>query len=391
MSPRYGGPSVALADLTRLLRERGVDTTLITTNSDSTGRLSVPLGIAVDQGGARVVYFNVWPRGRYALSVPLARALHRTIRDYDVVHIHWLYNFSSLAAAFLASRAGVPYLVQPNGSLNPHLMRKNRTLKRLYQSIAGEYTVKRASGLVFTADAERRQVGLDVGRTPTYVVPVGLDWRQYAQLPIRGRFRSQYPDLCAKRIVLFVGRLSPQKGLDLLIAAFRAVVYGHPDAHLVIAGPDGDGYGELVKRWVAEARLGQHVSLVGRISDEMKLAAYVDADVFALPSYAENFGAVVTEALACQTPVVISDRVNICEEIARAEAGIVAKCSPESVADGINRVLSEPSLAVRMALNGREMVKQGFTWDSALQLLIPIYQRVAQSRRVPSVIGAAAR
>lgn len=377
MSPNFGGPSTALTDLTRMLCERGIETTLLTTNADQFGRLDVPLGVPVDQRGARIIYFNIWPLGRYAFSPALAQTLFRIAYQYDVVHIYWLYNFSSLAAALAASWARVPYVLNPAGSLDPYLMQKNRAIKDIYITLLGNYIIRNASAIIFTSEGERRLASFRETHIPTHIVPVGLDWHNYANLPPRGLFRRQFSEIGDKPLILFLSRVSRQKGLDLLIQAVRKIAPKYPNAHLVIAGPDGEGYGVQVKQWVAEAGLESRVTFVGYIPDHLKLAAYVDCDVFVLPSYAENFGAVVTEALACKRPVVISNRVNICDEIASAEAGIVVECSADSVADGIGRVLGDPGLAERLGENGYEMVRQKFTWDAALDMLIPIYRGLA--------------
>ena len=376
-SPAFGGPSVALPGLAQALTRRGVEACLFTTNADPGGRLDVPLGRPIDQAGATVVYFNVWPPGRYLVSIPLARALHRSLRQYDVAHIHWLYPFSSLATAVLARRMRVPYVLQFNGSLDPHLMKKNAAVKKAYMALAGRYIVDHASALIFTSEAERRHAVLGGVTVPSFVVPIGLHWADYATLPARGRFRKTFPEIKDRRIILFLGRISRQKGLDLLVAAFGTILAKHADAHLVIAGPDGEGYGRQVRQWVVDAGLERRVTFAGRVPNELKRAAYVDSDVFVLPSYAENFGATVTEALACRRPVVISDRVNICDEIARAEAGLVVACSPDAVADGVGRVLDDPALAERLSGNGYDLVQQMFTWDAALEVLLPIYETVA--------------
>jgi len=380
ISTSFGGPSVALIDLTRLLSQHGIDAMLVTTNIDPRGRLKVPLGVPVNQQGAKVTFYDISMQGRYAFSLQLTRALFQTIRQYDVLHIHWLYNYSPLIGAIAAGKAGVPYVWQPNGSLDPHLMKKNSWVKKLYLKILGNYVIRNASAIIFTSEMERRQACIDGIGVPTHIVPVGLDWAEYANLPPRGEFRKQFAEIGSRQMVLFLGRMSPQKGLDLLVQAFRNVVSSYPNVHLVIAGPDGEGYGVWVRRWIAEANLEGHVTLAGRIRDHLKLAAYVDSDVFVLPSYAENFGATVTEALACKRPVVITDRVNISDEIARAEAGIVVSCTAASVASGILKVLNDPPLAKTLAENGRELVIQKFTWDAVLGKLIPIYKELAKKR-----------
>jgi glycosyltransferase involved in cell wall biosynthesis len=379
VSPRHGGPSVALTDMTRLLCERGADTIIMTTNTDPQGRWDVALGRFVEMRGARILYYNIWPVNRWAFSVSLFRALLREMKNYDVVHIYWLYNFSSLAAAIAARRAGVPYVFQPNGSLDPNLMQKNRCVKEAYIRVFGNYILKHASGIVFASPGEKRIARMGAIRVPTHVVPVGLHWSDYANLPEPGLFRRQFPELAGKRIVLFLSRISRQKGIDLLIPAFRLVAAEYPDAHLVLAGPDGEGYGVQVKQWVATAGIESRVTWAGRVPDELKLAAYVDSELFVLPSHAENFGAVVTEAMACQRPVVISNCVNICDEVAAGSAGVVVETTIESVAAGIMQILRNPAQARQLGANGRTLVQRKFTWDVALARLIPLYQQLADA------------
>ena len=377
MSPHYGGPNVALTDLTRLLTERGFETTLMTTNSDPSGRIDVPLGVMTSQRGANVMYFNMWPAGRYAFSMALAKSLFQNINNYDVVHIHWLYSFSSLIAAIAAQYAHVPYVFQPNGSLDPYLMKKNRWLKNFYNTIWGNYIIQHAAGIIFTSEAECNFADLHKANVPEHVVPVGLDWKDYAILPSQGQFRKQYPAVADKKIILFLGRISRQKGLDLLIPAFHAVKSRVPNAHLVIAGPDSEGYGETIRQLIGEFNLEDSVTWVGYLSREMKLAAYVDCDLYVLPSYAENFGATVTEALACEKPVVITNRVNICDEIEKAQAGIVVECAVESIVNGMRLVLEDPNLSRQLGQKGRKLVQQKYTWDVVLRELITVYQGVA--------------
>lgn len=380
ISSAYGGPSVSLVDMTRHLRAKGCDATIITTNNDPAGRLKVPLGVPVNVRGAEVIYFNVWPRGRYAFSTSLMQALLRAVRHYDIVHVHWLYNFSSLAAAAAAHRAGVPYIFQPHGSLGPHLMRKNFILKKAYITLIGRYIMQGASGIIFTAEDERRLASVEKLAVPQYIVPVGFDWKQYCNLPPKGEFRRRFPEIRDRRIVLFLGRISRQKGLDLLISAFKQLISKRPDLHLVIVGPDGEGYGRHVRRWIREAGVEDHTTFVGFIEPPFKLAAYVDSEVFVLPSYAENFGVTVAEALACKTPVVITDRVNICDEIRRAQAGVVVECSVQSLVEGMNRVLIDRCLAEHLAENGHELVQRQYSWDVVLQKTLAVYREVLDRR-----------
>ena len=376
--PRGGSPSVIIKGLAGALTRAGIQATVFTTNADGDSRLDVPLGQPVECEGAQLIYYNVRPKGNYAFSPDLALALWRQVSAFDLVHIHWLYNFAPLAGALLTHMRGVPYIVQPHGSLDPVMLRRNRRwVKKVYLRSMGRLQFNRASAVIFTSEQERKLAAHADISAPTFVVPIGLDLAEYSKLPESGEFRSQYPQLKDKRLVLFLSRLAWQKGLDLLVKSFRIVASRNPDAHLLIVGPDSEGYGNQVKRWVAEEGLDSRITFVGPLYGRMKLAVFVDSEVFVLASYMENFGAVVTEALACRKPVVISNRVNIADEIAASEAGVVVDCSADSVADGINQVLDNPDLAKRLGENGYELVRRKFTWDAALQQLVPIYRDLA--------------
>jgi glycosyltransferase involved in cell wall biosynthesis len=381
LSSRHGGPSIALTDMTRLLCENGIDASMIATNYDLQGRSDVELGVVTKQRGARVIYHDIWPVNRWAFSFSLARNLLRTARDYDVMHIHWLFNFSSIMAAFAARRAGIPYVFQPNGSLHPSLMRKNQGMKNCYIRLLGGYILRHAAAISFASEEEKRLAHAIPPGVPAHVIPIGLDWREYEKLPARGLFRGEYPELAGKTVILFLSRISRQKGLDLLIPAFKEVATKHPSAHLVLAGPDGEDYGKRVREWIKTGGLEQRVTLTGRLPEHLKLAAYVDSDVFVLPSWGENFGAVVTEAMACRLPVVISNEVNICHEVAAAEAGVVVECTAGSVAAGLDRVLTNLDAGRAMGNKGRNAVREKFTWDVALRQIIPLYQGLASRDR----------
>ena len=191
-------------------------------------------------------------------------------------------------------------------------------------------------------------------------------------MPRPGAFRAAFP-VVDGRFLLFVGRLSRQKGLDLLLGAFARLARERADLRLVLAGPDPEGYGAHLR--ALSERLGiQHRTLfAGLLTHEMKLAAFVDAELFVLPSYAENFGAAITEALACGLPVAISDQVNIHGELAAAGVATVVQCSVDSVAAGIASALGDAAARQRIATLGPALVQEHYTWDAIVPALVARY------------------
>jgi glycosyltransferase involved in cell wall biosynthesis len=368
----FGGP-LNVPHLLRGLEAQGVDVTLLTTNDDPNGRLDVPLGEPVLKDGVRYVFHNAWPvAGRYGVAPSLLRTLRERLPGVDLVHIHWIYNFTCIAAARASLRANVPFVVQPRGSLDPYVQRKNPTLKRAYLATIGRPLLTRADAVIFTAEQERDRAMYSPRRTE-WIVPNGLDWTLYERLPPRGTFRAAFP-LVSHPFLLFLGRIARQKGIDRLLHAFARILQARPNLQLVLAGPDHEGYEAEMRALVRTLGLEAHVIFPGFVAGELKLAAFVDADLFVLPSNFENFGTVIIEALACGLPVVISDQVHIHRELAAAGAATIVESSVESVTAGIEATLVDPDARARMAARGRELVRTNYTWDAIAPTLVARYQ-----------------
>lgn len=380
ISPASGGPSVALTGLARTLVRHGVETTLLTTNADAGGRLDVPLNRPVVQDGVSYVFHHVPAIGRrWGYAPSIVASLRRTVAAHDVVHIHWLYGFVAIAAARAALAAGVPFVVQPAGSLDPHQFSKNEAVKRTYLWTLGRPLLRRAAAFVFTSQQER-DLAVYHPSCPAWIVPVGLDSAAFRDLPPAGTFRRAFPAVRGP-FLLFLARLDPKKGLDLLIRAFAQIARTRADLSLVVAGPDSGGYGGEMRRLAARLGIDDRVCFTGLLSHEMKLAAFTDAELFVLPSHAENFGAAITEALACGVPVVISNHVNIWREMAEAGVAIVVECSVDAVRAGLESALADGEFRRRVTASGPALVRERFTWDAIVPALVEQYASVA--RRPP--------
>ena len=348
---------------------------LLTTNHDPVEALDVPLNARVVRDGVAYVFHDVWRiGGRYGLAPSMMRTLRATVVTYDLVHIHWLYNFASIAAARAAIAAGVPFVIQPRGSLDPFMRKKSTLMKRVYLATIGRPLLARAAAVVFTAEQERARASYGRRRSE-WIVPNGLDWSNYERLPPRGTFRTGFPAVDGP-FLLFLGRLSRQKGLELLLGAFERIARARPNLWLVLAGPDHEGYESHVRSMSRQLGVAHRVLFPGILTDQRKLAVLVDADLFVLPSYSENFAGVITEALACGLPVVISDQVNIHGELSAAGAATVVQCSIDSVAAGIEVALDDTDLRRRMATLGPALVRERYSWDTIVPALVARYTEV---------------
>jgi glycosyltransferase involved in cell wall biosynthesis len=244
----------------------------------------------------------------------------------------------------------------------------------VYMATIGRPLFRDAAAVLFDTPEEGQLASYEP-RRPEWTVPTGLVREEFDHLPPRGTFRSAFPAITGP-FLLFVGRLSAQKGLDLLLAAFERLRAERPDLQLVLMGPDFRGYEAEARQIAANLGVADRVLFAGILSHQLKLAAFVDAELFVLPSYAENFGTVIMEALACGLPVVISDGVNTHQELRSAGIATVVHRTVESVAAGIDSALADATMRTRIAVDGPAFVHTHYTWDAIVPKVIAAYQEV---------------
>ena len=366
--------------MARAMVRRGHDVSIYTTNFNGADDLDVPLGVPVDTGGVSVTYFQVHAPRFWETCFPLGRALQADAGKFDLMHLHSLYMYHDRAGARAARRSGIPYIVRPHGTLDPYIWKRRRARKTVFEWWFQNRVLEQAAALHYTTRDEWR-LAAPVARNPCgFVVPNGLDTDEFASLPAKGAFRAMHPEIGDRAIILFLGRLNFKKGLDLLAPAFgRLRAAGH-DAHLVLAGPDDD-MADKTRAWLAEAGALDRTTFTGMITGDDKLAALADAAMFVLPSYSENFGIAVAEAMACGLPVAISDAVNIWSDVQAAGAGLVGPCDIDATARNMIEILENPGRAAEMAANGVRLVRDKYSWDGIAPTLEKAYEDVLAGRR----------
>ncbi len=384
LHPCDGGPFKTVPELARALINRGHEVDIYTTGT-RTAKSGINSETLTGPNNAPTTYFaGNWPQA-WKCSYALAEALSHNVRHYDIVHIYSLYLFHGVVASYFCRRDQVPYVIQPHGTLDPYLRLRHRWRKGMAQLLFENRNLRGAYGILFNSEEEHRLAVPFIRDTPSFVVPLGLFPEQYDNLPPLGRFRSRFPEFKNKQLLLYLGRLNFKKGLDILLQGYSQLLRMRKDVHLVIAGPDNEGYGAHLREWCRTLKVQDSVTLTGMLSEEDKRSAMVDAKLFVLMSYTENFGVSILESLACGTPVLISDRVNIWRQIAEARAGEVVSCKPEAISQMMNQMLNSPELLAQMKENGRRLVREQFDWASVARLQEETYLEVLRRRRTTAI------
>jgi len=361
--------------MSRALSQAGLEVHVATTDDNGPERLHVPLGTPQHEDGATFWYFPRQTRF-YIFSWPLTRWLAQHVHEFDLVHIHALFSYAALPASLLAYRAGVPYIVRPLGTLN-HWGIENRRpwLKKLSFRLIESRILRCAAAIHFTSGLERSEAAALITHGRAEVIPNPLD--ASPQSWPAGAFRARFPHLEGRRIVLFLSRLDEKKGLDLLLAAFARVHQECPDTVLVVAGSGLPEFIAALRDRAIALGISSSVLWVGFLNGEQKWAALADSDIFVLPSYSENFGNAVVEAMAAGLPVVVSDQVGIHSEITEARAGAVVPCSVDRIARQLIEFLADPGLRSSMGANGRRLSVARYSPDAVGARMLHLYNEIA--------------
>lgn len=366
---RYGGPIRSVHGLAGALAKRGHDVHVYTTNVDGDSNLDVPLDRPVERDGVNVHYFPVPALRRLCWAPALGTRLRKDIAGFDVAHLHSVFLWPTWAAARAAHRAGVPYVTAPRGMLVGDLIRKrSRWIKTAWISLIERTTLARAASVHVTAELEEAELrALDLPLPEVTWIPNGVEWPT-SYVPLTAGPFSGLP----RRYALFLSRLSWKKGLDRLLEAWQRV----PELPLVIAGNDDEGYQSKLESLASRLGVRDRVVFVGAASDEHKWALYAGAELFVLPSYSENFGNVVAEAMAMACPVVVSPEVGIASLVAKAGAGIVTPNEPWMLAAAIRSLSNNSARREECGRRGREAVHAHLSWSSVAERTERLYERI---------------
>ncbi len=365
----FGGVVRSAEGMARALPRRGHQVTVLTTDAlSSDSRYDGPKDEMRD--GVRVLRArnrSVWLRGRLNLGTAfeMGRLAKGILADVDVVHIH---EFRTVENLLVLPQVKQPVVLSAHGTLN--LTTGRPIIKRVWDGLFSAGMAGRIDQIIGLSEAELVEVqsvwsayGWQLPRAGLRQIPNGVDLAEFAALPDGREFREQY-DLGEGPICLYMGRLHPRKGVDLLLEAFRAADV--PGARLVIAGPD-EGLLERL-RGLADER----VSFTGYLGGQQRLAALGAADCFALPAVGEGLPMGVLEAMAAGLPVLLTPGCNL-PEVGETGAGLIVERETGPLAEALRRLLTDADLRRRMGAAAKRLVAERFTWDAVAGDLEQVY------------------
>jgi glycosyltransferase involved in cell wall biosynthesis len=349
------------------LATRGHDVHVYTTNVDGPGVSEVELERPVDVDGVKVWYFPTGLGRRLYRAPAMGAALERSVASFDVAHLHSVFLWPTTAAARLARKRGVPYVLSPRGMLVGDLIRsKSCWLKSAWIAAFDRANVAGAASIHLTADIEAEELHrLNFNARRIDVVPNGVDVPDEPAAD-----GSTQPRDAVRPRVLSLGRISWKKGLDRLIAAMAYV----PDAELVIAGNDDEGLTPRLEQFAAEAGVRDRTSFVGPVRDAQKWALIRSCDVFVTPSLSENFGIATLEAMAIGRAVVVTPEVGLAQTIAETGAGVVAEGDPNALGEAIRGLLCDDERCRAMGAAGCRAATMRFSWPAIAEKMESVYR-----------------
>jgi glycosyltransferase involved in cell wall biosynthesis len=377
---RYGGPSQAIRFMCSALAEHpDMKVVLATTDADGAGgrvdKAEVPTDIPTH------VFRRTWSE-RWKYSRPMASWLRNHVRDFDLVHIHALWSHAPYAAAREARRAGVPYIVRPAGMLAPYSLGRRAILKQFSWWLAERRIVEEATAFHATTSAEADDIRSVWPQAKVFVIPNGVDDVAFTAPTERDPMRrGLFEHRQTRPIVLFLSRLHPKKGIvDLLLPAFAElplrpllILAGGPDEH-------DPGYAALVERTIEKLALQDDVIVWGSVAANERWKLFDAADLFVLQSHSENFGIVVAEAMARGCPVLLTDQVQLQDEVLAARAGIVVPCRVDAIRDELQRFMTQPELWASLGTRGKAYAFNQFQWARIGGQLAKMYQSHSSQR-----------
>ena len=371
LNPTGGGPVEGIRQITPHLAALGIRTTVASLDPPDAPWLQHQPFEAIGLGPVS---------GGYGYHRGLPSRIQALAREHDAVIIHGIWQYHAFATWRALRGSAIPYFVYTHGMLDPWFKR-TYPLKHLkkwaYWPWADYRVLGDATAVLFTTEQERllARQSFSLYKAKELVVGYGTSAPPPDAESQSQAFLQRFPQLRGQRILLFLSRIHPKKGVDLLIEAFAAVAHAEPRLQLVIAGPDQVGWQAALQQRAAALGIAERITWPGMLSGELKWGAFRCAELFCLTSHQENFGIVVAEALACGLPVAIAEPVNISAEVAAADAGLVHDDTVAGTTAALRQWLALPAgEKQQMGVRGQQLFRERFDFAAVARHLLPVLE-----------------
>jgi glycosyltransferase involved in cell wall biosynthesis len=375
----FGGPPKVAFDVCKELAKRGHYVEVYTTNAYDQKRNFKPLDKQIVIRNIKVTYFSNFPKIKNLYVAPeMIVKLWKILEDFDIVHVHFGRQLYDAFFGLGGKKICTPYVLQAHGAL-PHIGRMRRT-KIVYDKLFGWRTIRNASKVIALNCVEAEQYkAIGVPEEKIAIIPNGIDFSEYADLPPKGSFKRKFNIPEDRKIILYLGRIHKIKGIDVLVKAYAHLKneMNVNDAVLVVAGPD-DGFLNEVKSLTYNLGIADSVLFTGPLYGRDKLEAFVDSEIYVLPSRYETFPMTILEAYACGKPIIASKIDGLKDLVIDGETGLLFE--PENVKQLVEKMiylLNNDEKAMEIARKARILVKEKYTIDKVIDVLEKLYIEVA--------------
>lgn len=381
-----GGPSQAVLETVKALQNQGITAEIVTTNDNGNDLLDVPLNQHINYQEVPIWFFSrfspeVNSIREFAFSSQLTSWLWQNAANYDLLHIHAIFSYTSTVAMAIARFKGIPYIVRPLGQLCEWSLQQSARKKQIYLQLIEKANLNHSQYIHFTSELEQQEASRLNLISPSFILPHGTAIPN--NIPnARHRLRQHLKLPRDEPIILFLSRLHPKKGLDYLIPALEKL--SDYRFTLVLAGAGSPEYETEVKSLLGSHRIQNRTHFTGFVKGEMKDLLMQGADLFTLTSYSENFGVAVMEALATGVPVVVTPGVAVADIVAQAHLGYVAELDVAAIAASIQQALDYPYQTKEMGDRARQFILENYTWEKISSDLLAIYRAILKFDSLPA-------
>jgi glycosyltransferase involved in cell wall biosynthesis len=352
-----------------------VEVHTLTSDDDGAGKRDRALTwrtLTADTGATRTFVRKVIDF--YKVAPGMVGWLRRHVHEFDVVHIHALFSFSSIVVARAARRAGIPYIIRPLGTLDRYGVTQRRPwLKRLSMAMLEGPALRQAAAVHFTSEGEQEQARSWGIPMRGVVIPLGIEPPAVADSSLGRRL---WPALGDGPVVLYLSRLDPKKNVEGLLEAWVRVTGRHPQARLLVAGGGDAAYAAALQAKAGQLGLAGSVVWAGPVEGDAKAAALGVARLFVLPSYSENFGIAAVEALMAGLPCVLAKGVAIASDVQASGAGLCVLPDKEAIAAALDALLTDTGQCRVLSAQARQLARQQYSAEAMGANLRTLYKKV---------------